>query len=173
VDFVLDDPLSHNAILFSLHPFLISKIKLHVIVTDFKKAFELVNHYTLIKELIATVFSKTLLLWFRSFLSNRYSKVKVLGVCFDVFLAPSGVPLGGHLSSKVLSHSKLLYFVNDMKIRMQINTLEHRLQNDFDNFVEWSQSLGLTLNFDKRHTMAFSRKCFYKIKLLRFNHLMC
>jgi len=54
-----------------------------------------------------------------------------------------------------------------MKIFMQINALEdcHKLQSDFDDFVEWSQSLGLTLNFDKCHTMTSSRKLFF-IKLL-------
>jgi hypothetical protein len=142
-----------------------------VIYTDFKKAFDSVNHEILIRVLSASGFGEPLISWFSSYLCDRYFVVKVFDVNSNVFLSPSGVPQGGHLSpllfslfvnsaSIVLNSCKLLCFADDMKLFMQINSLDdcHKLQIDLNNFFEWSQSLGLTLNFDKCYVMSFAKK---------------
>lgn len=91
---------------------------------------------------------------FRSFLSNGYFIVELFGEYSDVFISPSGVPQGGHLSplvfslfvngtSKVLNQNKILCFADEMKLFMHINSPDgfHKLQSDFNYFDEWSQSL--------------------------------
>lgn len=44
-----------------------------------------------------------------------------------------------------MNHRKLLCFSSGIKIFMKISSLDcwYELQSNFNNFIEWSQSLGL------------------------------
>jgi retron-type reverse transcriptase len=141
-----------------------------VIFTDSAKAFDSVNHEVLISVLRATGFGDPLLSWFNSFLVNISQWVNLFSTKSDAFLSPSGVPQGGHLSpllfslfvnsaSSSLKHSKLLCFADDMKIFLEINSVDdcHKLQDDLNNFSAWAESLGLTLNIEKCRSMTFTR----------------
>lgn len=77
--------------------------QVHVFYTDFAKAFDSVHHEDLISILRASRFGDPFLSWFNSFLVNRSQWVILLNSKSDVFLSPSGVPQGGHLSLSFLS----------------------------------------------------------------------
>jgi hypothetical protein len=94
---------------------------------DFSNAFERVNHKILLKVLFHVGFGEPLLLWFMSFLSDRKQFVKVNGIKSWVIDVPSGVSLGGHLSSllfslfingvkDVINESNCLLFADDLKL---------------------------------------------------------
>lgn len=141
-----------------------------VIYTDFKKAFDSVNHEILILVLRVSGFGEPLLSWFRSYLKDRYQWVKVFGIKSKLFLASSGVPQGGHLSSilfslfinsvnRVLRHCRFLCFADDIKLLMRICNIEEflKLQSDYDSFSKWFSELGLSLNLSKCNVFTFSR----------------
>ncbi|KAF0763694.1 putative RNA-directed DNA polymerase [Aphis craccivora] len=140
--------------------------------TYFVKAFDSVNHELLIAVLKAYGFGDPLLSQFNSFLINRAQWVKLFNTKSEVIHPSSGVPLGEHLSSLLFSlfvnsafsslkHCQLLCFADDMKLFMKISSITDclNLQNGLNNFVAWSESLGLSLNISKcRYYMTFFRR---------------
>lgn len=91
-------------------------------------------------------FGEPLLSWFKSYLSDRYQWVKVLGTKSHLFHTSSGVPQGGHLSPLlfslfinsfhcVLQNSHILCFADDnMKIVLRVYSIDDclRLQADLN-----------------------------------------
>lgn len=67
-----------------------------VIYTDFAKAFDKVDHGILLAKLEVMGFSDSVLLWIKSYLSNRTLSVRVNHEFSDVFFATSGVPQGSY-----------------------------------------------------------------------------
>lgn len=109
--------------------------KVDVIYTDFTKAFDRVNHYSLLKILDRTRISDTLLSWFNLFLTDRKQWVKIYGVISSPVIVPSGISQGDHLSlllfslfinsaNQVLHHSQLLAFADDIKIFLRIDSIK-------------------------------------------------
>jgi retron-type reverse transcriptase len=141
-----------------------------VIYTDFSKAFDRVNHHILLSVLALTGLGEPLLSWLTSFITNRKQCVKIHGVVSPPIFVSSGVPQGGHLSpllftlfinsaNRVLRDSQLLAFADDMKLFLQINSINdyHLLQNDLNRLVAWAETLGLSFNVSKCHSMSFTR----------------
>jgi len=69
-----------------------------VVFTDFKKAFDTVEHGVLINELDSLGIGDPLLSWLCSYLSNRQQFAKVNNCKSSLVNIPSGVPQGGHRS---------------------------------------------------------------------------
>ena len=96
------------------------------IYTDFSKAFDRVNHDTLLSKLNSLGINEPLLSWFQSYLRGRTSKVVVSGYSSDPFPVNSGVPQGSHLApllfnifindiGQCLKNSTYILFVDDLK----------------------------------------------------------
>lgn len=139
--------------------------------TDFRKAFDTVDHARLICQLDKLGIGNPLLSWLQSYLSNRRQVVKVHGSASDPAPISSGVPQGGHLSpllfilfinsvKNFLPNTKVLLFADDIKIFLKIHSPSDclKLQSDLNSFSEWTQDIGLTLNISKCHIITFSRK---------------
>lgn len=142
-----------------------------VILTDFKKAFDTVDHGLLIRELKALGVGDPLLTWIASYLTDRKQYVKLHGSVSKITNITSGVPQGGHLSpllfilfvnsiSKWITKAKFLLFADDIKIYMKIDNHESckTLQSQLNLFLSWVEHLGLMLNIDKCHIMTFTRQ---------------
>lgn len=147
-----------------------ARSQVDVIYTDFSKAFDLVDHSLLIKNLSILGIGDPLLSWLTSYLSNRYLYVSVHGSSSTHFVPSSGVPQGAVLSPllfalfvnsapSVLRHSKLLIFADDIKLYLRINSINDcsLLQQDLTSLVSWGESLGLSLNISKCSVFSFYR----------------
>ncbi|KAL4098047.1 hypothetical protein QTP88_022719 [Uroleucon formosanum] len=132
------------------------------IFTDFSKAFDSVDHNSLIYTLDKLGIGIPLLSWIRSYLVDRWQYVKLFNISSSKFKVSSGVPQGGHLSpllfnifvNSIFSNVpsvRLLLFADDAKLfsRISSSTDCDVLQSSFNNFINWCQAIGLTLNFDK------------------------
>ncbi|KAL4082761.1 hypothetical protein QTP88_029634 [Uroleucon formosanum] len=141
-----------------------------VVYTDLAKAFDTVNHSVLLRILETSGFGEPVLSWFGSFLVNRLQWVKLFGIKSNIFSSTSGVPQGGHLSPilfllfvnsvrNALPLCKLLCFVDDMKLFMEINSAAdcENLQSSLDCFVSWCLKIGLKVNASKCRVMTFTR----------------
>jgi hypothetical protein len=142
-----------------------------LIFTDFKKAFDTVDHGCLIMVLKSLGIGDPLLSWLYSYITGRKQFVKNYNAVSDLSVIPSGVPQGGHLSpllfilfvnsiTKWITKPKLLLFADDIKIFLKIDSLNqcHILQSELDIFSSWVNSIGLNLNLSKCHVMSFSRQ---------------
>jgi hypothetical protein len=67
---------------------------IHVLFIDFCKAFDLVDHGLLLRNLAQMNVSKSFWLWTRNFLEGRRLQVKLGGALSSIRPCPSGVPQG-------------------------------------------------------------------------------
>ena len=69
-----------------------------LVLLDFRKAFDLVDHQILIKKLHSLAVPSSVINWVRDFLTNRQQRVKMASDCFSEWsLVPAGVPQGTKL----------------------------------------------------------------------------
>jgi len=71
--------------------------QIHVIYTDFEKAFDKVPHQVLVSKLKAYNLNNTLLLWIQDFLCKRKQRVIVNGTYSQWYSVASGIPQGSIL----------------------------------------------------------------------------
>jgi len=141
------------------------------IYTDFKKAFDKVDHKILISKLAKFGFSGSLLKWLSSYLVGRTQIVKFQGYFSKLIYATSGVPQGSHLGpilfnificdlSRQLSNVNHLLFADDLKIFCRISSPEDSafLQSKLNDLDNWCSINKLTLNVAKCNIITFSRK---------------
>lgn len=139
--------------------------------TDFAKAFDRVNFNILISKLKSVGFNQQSLCWIESFLTGRTQRVKVNNYLSNKFSVVSGVPQGSHCSpllfnmfindiSNIFQYAKSSLYADDLKLYMEIKTLEDSiyLQNDLDALWRWSKLNGLQINRDKCFYISFYKK---------------
>lgn len=154
-----------------LHSVVGSSGQVDVIGTDFRKAFDKVNHKILISKLISIGIHGNLLRWIESYINNRCQAVAINNCISDFVPITSGVPQGSHLGPILfiiflndiiawLKHSKFLLYADDFKILKQIKCLQDciDLNNDLQNFFVYCQENKLHLNLNKCHYISFTRK---------------
>ena len=126
-----------------------NNLQTEVIYTDFRKAFDTVNHNILLAKLAEIGLSKKLLNLFKSYLSGRKQYVFYKGTQSSIFIPTSGVPQGSCLSTllfaifindltKILG-SGVLLFADDVKLIRHIQSATDilLLQNQLNKFSEW------------------------------------
>lgn len=141
-----------------------------VIFTDFAKAFDKVDHGTLVCKLNFLGFTSNILSWLSSYLSNRYQYVLINSISSDKFSVTSGVPQGSHLGPLLfllfindlpdaIINSESLLFADDLKIFRTISNLDDcmLLQMDLNNVANWCEANNLLLNIKKCHSFSFFR----------------
>lgn len=142
-----------------------------VVYTDYSKAFDRIDHDTLIKKLSSIGIRGDLLRWFSSYINNRSQAVVINNYISSWVSVPSGVPQGSLLGPFLfviyvndidlcLQSSKLLCFADDMKIFAKISSVEDglALQADLYRLEDYCRANKLDLNPSKCSVITYTRK---------------
>ncbi len=140
---------------------------------DLSKAFDKVPHCQLISSLHKIGIAGPLLMWFKSYLTDRSQKVVVDGQCSVTLPVSSGVPQGSILGPLLFSiylnpldgvslsdGSSLALYADDIVLyRPIVSALDADfLQRDVNTIVNWTEGAGLSLNTNKTKFILFSHK---------------
>ncbi|MEW8548727.1 MAG: reverse transcriptase family protein, partial [Candidatus Thiodiazotropha sp.] len=132
-----------------------------LILLDFSKAFDKVNHSKLLLKLHSYGIRNSTLRWIQAFLSNRQQRVVVEGEESDSVPVPSGVPQGSvlgpilflvyinDLPQDIVSQVRL--FADDTAIYLTLETKHDsdHLQKDLDRLQAWETRWDMEFNPSK------------------------
>jgi hypothetical protein len=140
-----------------------------IIYTDFQKAFDTVPHQRMIHKIKAYGIGGNVIKWISSFLTGRKQRVRVKGRSSIWSEVISGVPQGSVLGPILfviyindiienLACDAFLY-ADDMKIYSKVKNDHdmHKLQDDMDRVVEWTDAWLLKLNVSKCKVLTLGR----------------
>ena len=140
-----------------------------VIYIDFAKAFDKVDHRTLVKKLKKSGIGGELLIWLSCFLAERRQTVVVEGAHSRTAIVKSGVPQGTVLGpvmfliylndmEKEVQGSKISSFADDTRLLKTIDSEADRelLQRDLGGIYDWADSNKMELNGDKFTHMRYT-----------------
>ncbi|RYE05026.1 MAG: hypothetical protein EOP33_07750, partial [Rickettsiaceae bacterium] len=149
-----------------------NKGQVDVLYTDFRKAFDKVNHRILLEKLRKLGLPPNLVDWIKSYLGDRRQFVDYNGRHSSEFVVNSGVPQGSHLGPLLF-----LVFINDivenmgdgvfislyaddLKIAVAINSPDDssKLQSAINQLEKWCNENELHLNLDKCAVLSISNK---------------
>ena len=146
-------------------------LQVDAVYTDFKAAFDRVNHNILLRKLAKLGVSSGLVSWFKSYLSGRSMMVRVGSEQSEAFESPSGVPQGSNLGpllfslfindvSFVVPRGKRIFYADDVKIFSVITSTDDcsELQSILASFENWCTQNCLDLCVVKCNTISFCRR---------------
>lgn len=142
-----------------------------VIYTDYTKAFDRIDHSTLLFKLARMCIRGNLYRWFSSYIDRRTQAVVVNNYISSWVTIPSGVPQGSLLGpllftifiddiSTCFQNSQYLCFADDMKIFKEIKCPDDvtKLQSDLIRLENYCALNKLDLNTSKCSVISYSRK---------------
>ena len=142
-----------------------------LVLCDFSKAFDTVNHAILLQKLRCLGIHGQILAWLQDFLTGRTMQVVVKNTLSAPKEVRSGVPQGSilgpvlfliyvnHLASNLKCHYKI--FADDLKMYMCISKSEldvQKFQSDINLLQATATSWGLRMNPKKCAVMRFQRR---------------
>ena len=140
---------------------------------DFRKAFDLVDHRTLLKKLRYYKCQETCLKWFESYLTSRTQRVYLGSHLSDPAYVTCGVPQGS-----ILGPLLFLIFINDLPLALKqsaavdlyaddtifydfqtnIDQLQSNLQLTLNSLQDWCRQNGMVINTEKTKVMLITTR---------------
>jgi len=140
-----------------------------LIAIDLSKAFDNINHSTLIHKLRAYTHSSYASL-ISSYLSNRSAKIKIGENCSDPISINKGVPQGSCLGPALfctyisdlkpaLSSNVLVKYADDLTLIMPITgNIENDIDIEMKNIVEWCDRNDMKINLSKTQALPIIKQ---------------
>ena len=171
---------AQNSLLSSLNNNTISLLLL----IDFSKAFDMVDHDILLHKLCHYGIRGKTFDWLKSYLNNRKQYVSISNKKSSLQHVKYGVPQGSILGPllfiiyindipEIDKFAKFILYADDANIIItgkNMAEIEERIASLSFNLVRWVNSNGLMLNLKKTHYMVFSRQKSLQDPVLKINN---
>ena len=139
---------------------------------DMSKAFDSIDHSTLLKKMEFYGIRGTVLSWFKSYLKDRQIRVKFKNNLSDCYFMRYGTPQGSVLGPllylilsndlvKCLKFCNCVVFADDTTLFASGGNLKFlfkKVNDDLQRLSEWFYNNSLTINVDKSMYVLFRRK---------------
>lgn len=155
------------------------RLQVHAVYTDFKKAFDKIDHKLLLDKIAFNGIRGNLLRWFISYVTNRTQKVLLNGFESDSIIVTSGIPQGSILGPLIFilfindiytcfKSSKFLLYADDLKVYKTCYNVEdcNLLQEDLNNLSLYCIANKLQLSLPKCNSIIFTKK----INIISYNY---
>jgi len=142
-----------------------------LILLDFSKAFDMVNHEKLLYKLHYYGIRGHTLKWIKSFLDNRSQSVVVNGYTSSTIPVSSGVPQGSVLGPllfliyindlpEYVRSSKVRLFADDTAIYLSLTVASHSslLQQDLQQLEQWETKWDMQINPSKCQVIQITKR---------------
>ena len=143
-----------------------------LLLIDFSKAFDMVEHSVLLKKLYHYGIRGNAYNWLKSYLDNREQYVSVNGANSCKNKITYGVPQGSILGPllfviyindmpNICNFAKFILYADDANIILtgkDLHDIENQLLNLTSTLLQWVNVNGLLLNLKKTNYMIFSRR---------------
>ena len=134
---------------------------------DLSKAFDTIDHDTMLNKLQDLAFSGSAVVWFRSYLTDRSQSVCTDGVVSDPQSIAFGVPQGSLLGPllfiiyindlpSVVESCEIQLYADDTLLffsSSSVSDIEDHLSEDLGHVINWLESSYLFLNYSKTKIM--------------------
>lgn len=182
--FVRKRSTTTNLILFANNLFehMDNRIQVDAVYTDFRKAFDKVDHRLLLDKIAYNGIRGDLLRWFASYITNRRQRVLINGFQSNTIVVTSGVPQGSILGpllfilfindiKQCFLNSKFLMYADDLKAFKPIYNINdsYLFQEDLNRLSVYCDQNKLKLNLDKCNFITFSKK----VTNINFTYSLC
>ena len=164
--------ISTDSCLVQLSDYTINSMDKGILI-DLQKTFDTLDHDVLLKKMECIGFKIPVIMWFKSYLSNRKFFVLLEGVSSEEVLITCGIPQGSILGPllfliyindlpQALSETALNLYANDTCIYYQhkdIQNIETILNKEFSSLREWFIDNELSVHFgeDKTKSILYAR----------------
>ena len=143
-----------------------------MVLVDYKKAFDMVYHVTILSKLETYKLNRSALLWFKSYLADRTQLVSFKGHTSTVRTITAGVPQGSIFCPLLFMlfindlplnvHTRIDMFADDTTLlascgHLNVEELKNTLSREVSNVNEWATNNKLPLNCSKTKKIASSR----------------
>jgi len=138
------------------------KKSVRILFIDYRKAFDHVDHSTVLRKMTDMGVPRLIVEWCHSFLSNRQQRVKIGDVMSDWLTLNGGMPQGTWLGLYVFlvlindleAAISLLKFVDDVTATEVLSREEtSSMQSVVNNVIDWSKQNYMNINTDKTKEM--------------------
>jgi hypothetical protein len=136
---------------------------IRILLLDFSKAFDLVDHNILLNKVRNTGAPEFLTSWFYSFLTNRKQRIKIRDKVSSYANIHGGVPQGTLLGpvafllhiNDLQTSNKSVKYVDDTTIWESCSTEfeKSNIQSSADEVIKWCKNNNMKLNIDKTKEM--------------------
>ena len=155
--------------------------------TDYSKAFDTIDFFTLIQKMHSLNFTTDFLYWVFNYLTHRQHFVQIDSNCSSLLTAKYGVPQGSILGpilfnlcvadmSSITPNSNCIQYDDDSNLyrSCKINKKDTRikeLEKDITSIAKWSIETNLVFNTSKTDLcLSHQINCWHNINLKKNNY---